>query len=97
MSMQTDVKSILVAAGNTPGAVAVSGRSRLKAITIVYGATLGTVVITDGTSTGGTLLSFPAPSVAGAINILLPGEGILARVGLYVLTGTNAAAVLFYG
>lgn len=97
MSMQTDVKSILVAAGNTPGAVAVNSRARLKAVTIVYGATLGTVVITDGTSTGETLFSFPAPSVAGVMNILFPGEGILARTGLYVLTGTNAAAVLFYG
>jgi hypothetical protein len=37
--MQTDVKSLLVAAGNTPGALSISGRSRLKAITIVYGAT----------------------------------------------------------
>jgi len=97
MSMQTDVKSILVAAGNTPGAVAVSGRARLKAITIVYGATLGTVVVTDGTSGGETLLSFPAPSVAGSIHLILPGEGILARTGLYVLTGTNASTVLFYG
>jgi len=95
--MQTDIKSILVAAGNTPGAVAVNSRTRLKAITIVYGSTLGTVVVTDGTSTGETLLSFPAPSVAGTINILLPGEGLLARTGLYVLTGTNATAVLYYG
>ena len=95
--MQTDIKSVLVAAGNTPGALSVSGRYRLKGITIVYGATLGTVVITDGTSTGSTLFSFPAPSVAGTINILLPGEGILSQNGLYVLTGTNASAVLYYG
>jgi hypothetical protein len=97
MTMQTDVKSLLVAAGNTPGALSVSGRSRLKAITIVYGATLGTVVITDGTATGDTLFSFPAPGAAGTIHILMPGEGILAQTGLYILTGTNATAVVYYG
>jgi hypothetical protein len=95
--MQTDVKSLQVAAGNTPGALSVNGRTRLKAITIVYGATLGTVVITDGTSSGETLLSFPAPGAAGVVHLLMPGEGILARTGLYVLTGTNATAVLYYG
>ena len=95
--MQPDVKSLLVAAGNTPGALSVSGRVRLKAITIVYGATLGTVVITDGTSSGATLFSFPAPGAIGVVNILLPGEGILAQNGLYGLTGTNASAVVYYG
>lgn len=93
--MQTDVKSLAIAANNG-GAVAIAGRNRLKAITIVFAATNGTVAITDG-SGGNTLFSFPAPTAIGTIHILIPGEGILATTNLYVTTGAGASAIIYYG
>ena len=93
--MQTDVKSAAVSAGNG-GATVVAGRNRLRAVTVVFAATSGTVAITDG-ATGGTLFSFPAPTAIGTIHILIPGEGILATTSLYVTTGAGAAAIIYYG
>tara|TARA_R110000868_G_scaffold188827_2_gene431663 strand:- start:334 stop:609 length:276 start_codon:yes stop_codon:yes gene_type:complete len=91
--MQTDVKSAVCAAGAST--TAVSGRVRLKGLTISY-ASGGTVVVTDGNG-GATLYSFTAPLAVGATNILIPGEGILANTGLYVTNAAATTASVFYG
>lgn len=94
--MQTDVKSAVCAAGAST--TAVSTRTRLKGLTISY-ASGGTVVVTDGNG-GATLYSFTAPTAVGAvgsINILIPGEGILAYTGLYVTNAAATTASVFYG
>lgn len=94
--MQTDVKATTVAAGNSGTAIS-APRARLKAVTVnVTSTSLGTVTITDGNG-GPTLWSFLAPAATGVTHILLPGEGILATVNLYVATGTNASAIIYYG
>ena len=92
--MQTDIKSSSVAASTS--AIVGATRNRMRAVTIVYGTTGGTVTVTDGNG-GPTLFSFPAPSVAGVTHLLLPGEGILAITNLYVTTGAGAAVVVYYG
>lgn len=93
MAMQTDVKSAVCAAGAST--TAVSTRTRLKGLTISY-ASGGTVVVTDGNG-GATLYSFTAPTAVGSINILIPGEGILAYTGLYVTNAAATTASVFYG
>jgi hypothetical protein len=93
MTMQTDVKSATCAAGVST--TAFTGRTRLKGLTISF-ASGSTVVVTDG-SGGATLYSFTAPLTAGATNILIPGEGVLAYNGIYVTTAVATTASVFYG
>ena len=93
MSMQTDVKSQACAAGAST--TVTSTRSRVKAVTVSY-ASGGTVVITDGNG-GATLYSFTAPAAIGAINVLLPGEGILAYNGIYATCAAATTAIVVYG
>ena len=95
--MQTDVKSLLVAASQTDAVVNGTMRNRLKALTISYAATGGTVVVKDGAASSITLFSFPAPTAIGTIHILIPGEGILARTSLAVTTGAGASVIVYYG
>ncbi len=92
MTMQTDVKSAACAAGATTAVT--SNRTRLKGLTISY-TTAGSVSVTDGSSV--TLFSFTAPAVAGAIHILIPGQGILADGGLNVTCPASTTAVAYYG
>ena len=93
MAMQTDVKSETCAAGASTTAVSV--RTRLKGLTISY-ASGAVVTITDGNG-GATLYSFTAPLAAGATNILIPGQGILASTGLYVTNPAATTTSIFYG
>jgi hypothetical protein len=95
--MQTDVRSLLVAASATDTIVGGTNRNRLKALTIVYAATGGTVVVKDGTAGAVTLFSFPAPTAIGSIHILIPGEGIMALTSLAVTTGAGATVIVYYG
>ena len=94
--MQTDVRSLLVAASATDTIVGGTNRNRLKALTISYAATGGTVVVKDGAA-GTTIFSFPASTAIGTIHILIPGEGILARTSLAVTTGAGASVIVYYG
>jgi len=57
--MQTDVRSLLVAASATDTVVGGTNRNRLKALTISYAATGGTVVVKDGAAGSVTLFSYP--------------------------------------
>ena len=101
MAMQTDVLATvpLTTTGVfTDQVPATLGRSRIKGAYIVCGASAGTVVITDG-SGGPTLVTFNSPTVAnaGAINVYIPDEGILAQTGPYGTMTNTASIVLFYG
>jgi len=91
MAMQTDVKSVqTTATGSVYGAPA-----RLKGAVISFGSG-GTVVYRDGGASGATVFSFTAPAAAGAVNVLIPGEGILCRTDIHV-TLSSATVVTFYG
>ena len=91
MSMQTDVKS----AEKTSSGAVFAGPSRVKSLIIAY-ASGGTVAIKDGGASGTTVFSFTAPAAAGAINVILPGEGIRCNTSVYA-TLSSATVTVVYG
>lgn len=93
--MQTDVKSTSIAGGTSDGAV-FAGPARIKGIVISYPAGPGTLTLKDG-SGGTSMFVFNAPTTAGAINIVVPGEGIRCSSGIYATTTANVIATVFYG
>jgi len=56
----------------------------------------GTLLLKDG-SGGTTRFSFVAPAVAGAVNIVIPGEGIRCDSGIYATTPADMTVTVFYG
>lgn len=95
MSMQTDVKATAIAAAATNSAV-FAGRARIKGMVVSVPAAGGTMSLKNG-SGGTTMFSFVAPAVAGAVNILIPGEGILCTSGIYATTPADMTVTVFYG
>ena len=90
--MQTDVKASTLA--NT-GSIGYA--TRLKGLVISYTAGTGSVVLKDGGSGGTTRFSFTAPATTnGAINIIIPGEGIRLDTSIYGAI-TDATVTVFYG
>ena len=73
MSMQTDVKSTAIAAAQTNAAV-FAGPARIKGMVVSVPSAGGTLSLKDG-SGGTTMFSFVAPAAAGAVNVVIPGEG----------------------
>ena len=93
--MQTDVKSTAIAAGQTNAAV-IATRARIKGLLVSVPAAGGTMTLQDGS--GGTVVfSFVAPAIAGAVNVVVPGEGILCETGIYATTPAGMTATVFYG
>ena len=98
MTTQTDVKSAHLSAAG----VLFSGRTRLKGFVITPAvSTTATITVRDGSSTGMVLyqmdlISSVAPNPFG---MTIPGEGILATIGLYFQTdvGSIAGITVFYG
>jgi hypothetical protein len=102
MTMQTDVLvSQPLGSTNTfkDQAGSAIGRCRIKAIYGTSGASAGTVVVYDGSANTDPCLmtiSTPAASNQGTYWLLMPGEGVLARTGLYaVLTNVDSAMVIY--
>lgn len=93
MGMQTDVKSAAAAANATT--TIFGGPARIKGISISY-STGATVVLNDGTG-GPARFSFTAPAAAGAIYILMPGEGIRCDTNISAVVSATTTAVVFYG
>lgn len=79
---------------------AVLGPCRIKAIYGTSAAAAGTVVLYDGTSAAGTpigTISTPAAANQGTYYLLLPGEGIVVRTGVYAALTNVDSAMLVYG
>lgn len=101
MGMQYDVKATkpLTETGNfldqNNNAI---GRSRIKSIYAVNGASAGSVVIRNG-ATGAILLTLntAASATAGFTVWPLPGEGILADDALHGTVTDVESIVLIYG
>jgi hypothetical protein len=75
-------------------------RCRIKAIYGTSGAAAGTVVLYDGTSASGSpigTISTPTALDSGTFYLLIPGEGILARVGVYATITNVDSVMLIYG
>jgi hypothetical protein len=95
MTMQYDVKATAIAAAATNAAV-FAGPARIKGLLVSVPAAGGTMTLQDGS--GGTVrFSFVAPAVAGAVNVVVPGEGIRCDNGIYATTPANMTATVFYG
>ena len=95
MTMQYDVKSAY--AGTFPAQL-YTGRCRLKSIVFLGNGTGGTFTIYDGTdTTGAVLYQFKFATAVQPFQVLLPGEGILAQNGLYVVGATLSAISVTYG
>ena len=93
--MQTDVLATAIAAGQTNSAV-FAGPARIKGMVVSVPAAGGTMTLQNGS--GGTVLfSFVAPAVAGAVNVIMPGQGILCSSGIYATTPANMTVTVFYG
>jgi len=92
MSVLSDVKAVRVTATGDTG----SGGTRLKGIHVSAAAGGGRLTITDGNG-GATIFDADFTASADA-ELEIPGNGILARDGLWVSAITNITSVtLFYG
>ena len=78
----------------------VLGPCRIKAIYGTSAALAGTVVLYDGSNTSGIPLatvSTPTAANQGTYYLLLPGEGIRARTGVYAAITNVDSVMLIYG
>jgi len=93
--MQTDVLATAIAAAQTNSTV-FAGPARIKGMVVSVPAAGGTMTLQNGS--GGTVLfSFVAPAIAGAVNVIIPGQGILCSSGIYATTPANMTVTVFYG
>lgn len=94
--MQTDVRTAYVTAGS---ANAYAGPARVKGVYInASGAAV--LELTDGSSTGASLLKLDVPTGAtgNPVYVKIPGEGIFFPTSIYVKTLTNITSLtVFYG
>ena len=78
----------------------VLGPCRIKAIYGTSAALAGTVVLYDGSNTSGIPLatvSTPTAANQGTYYLLLPGEGIRVRTGVYAAITNVDSVMLIYG
>ncbi len=92
--MQTDVKSKYLAADG----VLFAGRTRLKGLTAAV-AIVGTplIVYDNASAASGDKVAEISTAVVGVVNVLLPGEGILAVNGLYLDINGAAGVTAYFG
>jgi hypothetical protein len=74
-------------------------RCRVKAVYIVPAAGAGSVVLKDGTSGSGTTkITLNTLASSTAVDyILMPGEGLLFRTGVYADLTDVASVMVIYG
>lgn len=92
MSMQTDVKSVPVAATG----VVYDQRTRLKGLLVMPSASAGSLVIRDGGASGTVILSIPTLAGDSSFPVIIPGEGVLCYINIHA-TISNATAAVFHG
>ena len=94
MGMQTDVKSKYLAIDG----VLFAGRTRLRGLTVAVSSAGAALIIYDNASAAsGTKVIEVSTAVAGAFNVLIPGEGILAENGIYLDINGAAGVTAYYG
>jgi hypothetical protein len=94
--MQTDVKATHI----TNSGVIYNGRTRVKSIICLGATTAGDVVLYDNASaaSGTELIRFAVPGNANnVVDVMLPGEGILAQNGVYASLPTGYSVTVCYG
>ena len=96
MTMQTDVRAAHL---NTSG-VAYAGRARIKGFICTATGTNTEIIVYDDSAaaTGEVLMRFDSGTTVTTFSILVPGEGVLARNGIYIdLGGGGVTLTVFYG
>ena len=96
MSIQFDVKSKTMTATGASGIG--TPRARIKSIYFVTGGSAGSVSFKDGGSGGTERINFATPASTtgtGAMNVLVPGDGVVFQGDPY-LTLTNVTSVTFF-
>ena len=91
MAMQTDVKGATCPASTAT--TIYNGRTRVRGLAISATTANATVAVADGST---TLFTYTA-TVAGTINIIIPGEGVLCETSAVVTCAAGVSAVAFYG
>ena len=94
MSMQTDIKAVACPANAST--LAYDGRARVKSIIVTTPLGGGTLNVYDGAA-GAIVFSLVGQAAVGTVNILLPGEGILCNLGIYVECPSGLNATVCYG
>ena len=103
MAMQTDVLLTQPLGTSNTFKVqggAVLGPCRIKAIYGTAAAAAGTVVLYDGSDSNGKpigTISTPTAANQGTYYLLLPGEGIVVRTGVYATITNVDSVMLIYG
>jgi hypothetical protein len=80
MSFASDVKAKTVTGTND----AVNGRTRVQGIYYTCGSTASAITLKTGGSGGTTIMEVKTPASAGAYDIIIPDDGILATDGVHV-------------
>jgi hypothetical protein len=94
--MQTDVKATHL----TGSGVIYTDRTRVKSILCLGATTAGDVVLYDNASaaSGNELIRFAVPGNSNnLVEVLLPGQGILALNGVYASVPTGYNITVVYG
>ena len=97
MAMQTDVQASVPITGDglfTDQAANNLGRTRVKSIYIVPGASAGSIVFKDGGASGTTVMTInTVASATQPTYMLMPAQGVLFRTNVYAcLLYTSDAA-----
>ena len=96
MSFASDVKAKTVTATGD----AVNGRTRVQGVYYTCTGTASGFTLKTGGASGTTIIDIKTPSAAGAYDIIIPDDGILATDGVYVTFGDAeilSVTVLFVG
>lgn len=92
--MQTDVRS----ASSITSETLYPGRTRVRGVYYLAGATAGTMVLHDGGSGGDPLIAISTPADASVAHYIdLPGEGVLFETDVYLNIANAAGVTIFYG
>ena len=90
---QTDV---LAVHKETTGTV-VSGRNRVKGLSVTPGGTAGDIILRDGGASGTVRLQFNLSTNQSAFSVLVPSEGVLYITDIHVTLPTASKITVFYG
>ena len=96
MSFASDVKAKTVVATND----VVNGRTRIQGVYYTCTGTAATITLKTGGSSGTTVLELKTPGAAGAYDLIIPDDGILATDGVHATLSSAevlSVTVLFVG
>lgn len=94
MSFSSDISAVTKSATGA----AINGRTRLAGLYFVATDTAGSVIVRNGSVSGPIRLQLATPAAAGAIDLMIPDNGILCEDGVHVtLTNVTSITLLHVG